>query len=88
MASDTKAVGPVANLNWNADNGKWNLNDWNRDDNRWNPGNRAFPKLYKRPRTPLTSGVRFSREALAAIRRPSCRFLLSFPRAAYNALFQ
>ncbi len=34
--------GFVVNVNWNADNGKWNVNDWDLDDNRWNAGNRVF----------------------------------------------
>ena len=32
----------VVNVNWNADNRKWNVNTWRRDDDRWNAGNRAF----------------------------------------------
>jgi len=34
----------VVNVNWNADDGKWNVNTWRRDDNRWNAGNRAFSR--------------------------------------------
>jgi hypothetical protein len=32
----------LVNVNWNADDRKWNVNTWNRDDNDWNAGNSAF----------------------------------------------
>src|ERR1700734_4201183 len=32
----------VVNVNWNADDRKWNVNTWDRDDNRWNAGNRVL----------------------------------------------
>ena len=32
----------MVNVNWNADNRKWNVNTYNRNDNRWNTGNRVF----------------------------------------------
>ncbi|MDD5084079.1 MAG: hypothetical protein PHT88_04115 [Candidatus Moranbacteria bacterium] len=33
----------VVNVNWNADNGKWNVNDWKFGENdRWNADNRMF----------------------------------------------
>lgn len=35
----------VVNVNWNADNRKWNCNANRLDDNRWNAGNRAFSQL-------------------------------------------
>ncbi len=34
----------VVNVNWNADNSKWNVNTWNRNDNRWNAGNRVLSR--------------------------------------------
>jgi hypothetical protein len=35
----------AANVNWNADNRKWNCNAYRLDDNRWDAGNRAFSQL-------------------------------------------
>jgi len=35
----------AVNVNWNADNRKWNCNANRLDDNRWNAGNRAFSQL-------------------------------------------
>jgi len=35
----------AVNVNWNADNRKWNCNANRLDDNRWNAGSRAFSQL-------------------------------------------
>lgn len=33
----------MVNVNWNADNRKWNVNAWKLDENgNWNAGNRVF----------------------------------------------
>lgn len=32
----------VVNVNWNADNGEWNVNTWNRNGNKWAEGKRVF----------------------------------------------
>jgi hypothetical protein len=32
----------VVNVNWNADDRKWNVNAYRRDDNQWNAGNQVF----------------------------------------------
>ncbi|GMU73855.1 MAG: hypothetical protein AMXMBFR44_0540 [Candidatus Campbellbacteria bacterium] len=37
----------TVNVNWNADNGKWNVNAYRLDDNRWYRGYRAFPSNYE-----------------------------------------
>jgi len=42
VASELFAV----NVNWNADNRKWNVNANSLDDNRWNAGNRAFSATF------------------------------------------
>ena len=43
MAARTKRVaGYAVNVNWNADNREWNVNDWKLDDDNWNAGNRVF----------------------------------------------
>ncbi len=45
MAAHTERVaGYAVNVNWNADNRKWNANDWKLDDDNWNAGNRVFSR--------------------------------------------
>lgn len=61
MSSDIDGFGYesscVVNVNWNADDRKWNVNAWDRDNNRWNAGNRVF--------SPETT--KFSRRYLAGV---------------------
>lgn len=42
LATLTSEVFAV-NVNWNANDGDWNVNAYRLDDNDWNAGNRAFP---------------------------------------------
>lgn len=44
MVSGTRVAGYVVNVNWNADNRKWNVNAWKLDDDNWNAGNRVFSR--------------------------------------------
>ena len=59
MASGTRVAGCVVNVNWNADNRKWNVNAWKLDDDNWNAGNRVFSRnsryIFETPTLPCGS---------------------------------
>lgn len=42
MVRDTREASCVVNVNWNANDRKWNVNTYAHDDNRWNTGNQVF----------------------------------------------
>lgn len=65
----------MVNVNWNADDRKWNVNTWQRDDNEWNAGNRVF-SLETIKVLPSDATGEFSFPVLSSIRRAFCQFLV------------
>lgn len=64
----------MVNVNWNADDRKWNVNTWQRDDNRWNAGNRVF-SLETIKFLPGTEAREFSFQDPSSNHQASCRSL-------------
>ncbi len=65
----------VVNVNWNADNSKWNVNTWNRDDNRWNAGNRVLSPETTEFLPPLLSGGSFGSQSFLPTADHSTKFI-------------
>src|SRR3989344_4164188 len=70
MCVGTRVAGYVVNVNWNADNRKWNVNAWKLDDDNWNAGCRAFSR--NSFISPVASAREFLTPDLSSIRQAFC----------------
>ena len=57
MVADTRCAGSAVNVNWNADNGQWNVNANRLDDDNWSDGNRVFSRNSPISPAPYGAGV-------------------------------